>query len=124
MYPSSEDVPSMSTIDATARDWVIRLEEAEQKRSGTPLPIARRAVARSLGAAPGTLENIRRGRTKGVRGWIVERLCRAVVNEIQFEIARLEHDLQVARQCGLGALESEVCEMEARRAELRAIIRQ
>jgi hypothetical protein len=114
----------MSAIDTTARDWVIRLEDAEKRRSGVPLQIARRAVARKIGAAPGTLENIRRGRTKGVRGWIFERLSSAVVAEIQFEIASLEHDLQMARQSGVGAHEGEIRAMDSRRADLRAVIRQ
>jgi transposase-like protein len=122
MYPSPKDILPMSSIDVAAREWVVRLEDAERKRSGSALPIARAAVARHLGVAPGTLENIRRGRTKGVRGWIADRLCAAVTEHIQFEIARLEHDLEVARHCGMGTRESEMRSMDSRRETLRAVL--
>jgi transcriptional regulator with XRE-family HTH domain len=112
----------MSMIDATARGWAMRLEDAERKRSGCTLPAARGAVAARLGVAPGTLENIRRGRTKGVRASIFERLCLAVADDIQGEIARLEHDLQVARQCVAGTRDGEIREMDSRRERLLAVI--
>lgn len=38
-------------------------------------------VARRLGVAPGTLWNIRKGRTKGIRAWVEQRLRAAVIRE-------------------------------------------
>lgn len=96
------------SIDAQARSWVARLEYAEARRSGTIIPFARAALARRLGVAPGTLENIRNGRIKGLRHWIAERIRAAVIRELELEILRLEHDLFVARQSGAGAGSDEI----------------
>lgn len=74
MRPPHED--KMASVDYLTREWVGRLERQEAARLGTDLADARRRVARRLGIAPGTLENLRRGRTKGVRAWIADRINR------------------------------------------------
>ena len=111
------------TADVLARQWVTRLEAREARATGATLPAARAAVARRLGVAPGTLENLRRGRTSGVRAWLAEKIAQAVVREIINEIQGLEHELAVARQCGARAGGSEIAEIEAGLAALAAALK-
>lgn len=91
----------MTCVDTFARDWTSRLQRREIARSEVTKPVARRMVARSIGVSPGTLENIERGRTKGVRGWIVERIKAAVIRELEAEIRGAQHDLEIVRRCGV-----------------------
>lgn len=111
MCPSQ--VEKMTITDALARDWVGKLESGEAKRANLPQKLARPIVARRIGVSPGSLENIARGRTKGIRNWIAERIKAAVIRELETEIRGLTHDLQVARQCGLGPGSPEVCSCKA-----------
>ena len=99
MHPKIED--EMTCVDTFARDWTSRLQRREIARSEVTKPVARRMVAREIGVSPGTLENIERGRTKGVRGWIVERIKAAVIRELEAEIRGAQHELEVVRQCGV-----------------------
>ena len=101
------------SADILTRAWVEKLEKTEAARTGVPVTVARRAVARRLGVSPGTVENIRRGRTKGVRAWIADRVANAVIREIENEIRGLSHELQCARQCGARAGESQIHEIQA-----------
>jgi hypothetical protein len=56
---------AMTDIDAVHR-FARTLEDAEAKRLGVRIADARVVVARKLRTSPGTLENIRRLRTKTV----------------------------------------------------------
>lgn len=107
------------SAEITAREWVGRLETSEARRSGSGLGQARQVVARKLGLPGGTLENIRRGRTKGIRSWIEERIRTAVIRELEKEIVGLEHELQMARQCGAHAGSPEILSAEAAIASAR-----
>jgi len=111
------------TADVLARQWVTRLEHREARTAGTTLANARTAVARRLGVAPGTIENLRRGRTNGVRAWLAEKIAQAVIREILTEIRGLEHELLVARQCGARAGGGEIAEIEAGLAALVAALK-
>jgi len=111
VYPQIED--EMTAVDTFARDWTDRLQRREIMRSGGTVPDARRVVARQIGVAPGTLENITRGRTKGVRGWIVERIKSAVIRELEAEIRGAQHDLEIVRRCGVDPRSSAFSAVEA-----------
>lgn len=106
------------SADVLARNWVTRLEQREARTAGTTLAHARTTVARRLGVAPGTIENLRRGRTNGVRAWLAEKIAQAVVREILTEIRGLEHELALARQCGARAGGDEIAEIETGLAAL------
>ena len=112
--PSERDKVSFAFEDI-ANSWARDLEDREARRVGS-LPAARKALARKTGIAAGTFENLRKGRLKGVKGWIVERLRSAVIKELTLEIERCAHAIQVARQVGvdprsdeMAALESAMC---------------
>jgi hypothetical protein len=119
MCPRDED--KMSCVESAARDWAKALEDREQKRSGVALPEARRAVARRIGVAPGSLENIRRHRTKGVRAWVYESIRAEFMRESEKEIKRLEHELAMARAAGLDTHQDQTGEVAAHLAELRRL---
>jgi hypothetical protein len=90
-------------LDNSAQQWARTLERRERLRTGANAVDARKAVARRTGILPGTIENIVRGRTKGVRGWIIETLRSALIKEFENEIARLSHERDLVLAMGLRA---------------------
>lgn len=118
MCPSDRDNSSMPTVAS----WSTELDQREQLRNGGNIASARKRVARRIGVAPGTLENIRRGRTKGVRNWIVSKIYDALMSEKQNEIRRLTHELEILRQCGVDSREDQIGEVEAHLAKAREIL--
>lgn len=99
-----------------AHKWARTLEDAEAKRLGVPVTDVRPSVARKLGISPGTLEGIRRFRTKIIPNWIMARIRLEFVALLQSEIRRLEHEIHIARQAGadhrdndLAAAETQLC---------------
>jgi hypothetical protein len=90
----------MSTAVAdlqNARSDALRLIEIEASRTGMPADLARDRIAGREGIGTGTVRNIVKGRVKAVAGWVRDRLRAAVIRELQNEILRLEHELQMAR---------------------------
>jgi hypothetical protein len=104
---------SVIAIEEAARKWATELEAKEARRSGVSIRLARKTVAKRMNLAPGTLENLKNRRLKGVRVYVFERIRAAFMREAEAEIARLEHGLEVARQIGMDARAGEVREMEA-----------
>ena len=98
-------------LEITVREWASALEDRERSRSGTSLPVARKAVASRLRVSPGTLENLRRGRLKEIGIGLYEKLRLATIHEAEREIKKLEHVAFLARSADLGeqaaALESQ-----------------
>lgn len=113
-----DDKMSSAVIEETARTWARELEAKEAKRSGVSIRDARKTVARRAGLSPGTLENIKLGRTKGVRAFVFEKIRAAFMREDEAEIRRLEHELHLARQIGLDARCDEVRAVESDRKAL------
>lgn len=109
----------MSTFDATARENLVRLETLRATRVGSSRAHARVGVARDLRLAPGTLENIRKKRTKGIRGWIAETIEAALLRELQREIARLTHEYQLLVAGGSSHRDSEMEQVAADLARVR-----
>jgi hypothetical protein len=109
MCPSRED--KMTGFDQAVRSDLSRLEEIRAARLQASRAHARASVARETRLAPGTLENIKRQRTKGVRGWIADTIRGALVRELEREIARLNHELQILLQRGADHREPEMAEV-------------
>ena len=76
-------------------------------------------VARNVGAAPGTIENLTRGRLKSVAGWLRDALRARVIRELEAEIVRLQHELAVLHQTGVDPRSNEAA---AVRADIAAIL--
>lgn len=108
--------------DADAKRWAQSMQDQERVRSGASIPQARRIIARRIGIAPGTLENLDRGRGKGLRGWIRDQIRAAFCREIEAEIARLSHVLAVARLSDSGASPAAIREAETSIANARSLI--
>jgi sirohydrochlorin ferrochelatase len=113
---------SASADLATAERWTKILEETEAKRLGVPASDARKSIARKLKASPGTLENIRRLRTKIVPSWLMSRIRGELIASLQMEVQRLEHEINIARQTGMDARENDLCAAEAQLAKAKEIL--
>jgi hypothetical protein len=100
------------------------VEDAEAKKLGVRIAEARITLARRLRTSPGTLENIRRLRTKMVPNWLMARIKAEFVSVLQAEIARLEHEITVANQTGAhhsdDALQAAQAQVVAAKEILRA----
>lgn len=98
------------------------IEDAEARRLGVRITEARASVARRLRTSPGTLENIRRLRTKIVPNWLMARIKSEFVAILQAEIARLEHEICVAKQVGRPHSDDALCAAETQLAAARQIL--
>jgi hypothetical protein len=76
-------------------------------------------VGRAVGAAPGTIDNIRRGRLKRIEGWLRDALRARVVRELESEVTRLQHEIAVLKQSGVDPRSNQ---MSAARADLSAVL--
>ena len=97
------------------------LERRERQRVSS-VGQARRRIADKLRVGVGTFENLVRGRVKRVDANIRDRLQALLVRELEGEIARLSHELQLARQSGNRLDADEVGEIETHLAKARALI--
>ena len=97
------------------------LEDREAERVGS-LVEGRKRLARRVGCAPGTLRNLRIGRLKRVEGWLFNKLRDLAVSEIEQEIKRLTHELELARACACGSHEGKVQALRAAVAKAQALI--
>lgn len=118
-----ELVKMNATADiSTAHYLATSLEDAEARRMGVKVCEARPFVARRLGVAPGTLENIRRLRTKVVPNWVMARIRAAFVAELQAEIQRLEHEVSIHLQIGADPRGDDLAKAKAQVEEARALL--
>lgn len=113
---------AVSDIEAVHR-FARRIEDAEAKRLGVRITEARVSLARRLRTSPGTLENIRRLRTKIVPNWLMARIKAEFVSVLQNEIARLEHEISIARQVGAHHSDGDLQAAEAQVVAAREILR-
>jgi hypothetical protein len=101
-----------------AQNLVKILVGQEARRTGDRIR-ARQNVARALGTAPGTIENIQRSRLTKISGWLRDALRARVIRELESEIARLQHELAVHKQIGVDPRSDEAT---AVRADLSAVL--
>lgn len=112
---------SATTVE-DARGIARALVNQERVSAGS-LERARASVARKLGVGQGTFENLVRGRLKKLDAALRDRLQAVVVHQLQSEIARLQHDLDNARQIGLRADCEQVVEVSTYLEKARSILR-
>lgn len=115
---SMNAMADITTVHRLAR----KLEDSEAKRRGVRLREARPHVARRLGVSPGTLENIRRLRTKVVPNWVMARVRAAFVAELQAEIQRLEHEVAIHLQIGSDPRCDDLAKAQAQVDAARALL--
>lgn len=108
MFPKSRrDAPNMNCAISLARD----LERRERGRVFS-VPLARQNLARKLRVGVGTIEHLVRGRAKRIDASIRDRLQALLVRELEQEIARLTHELEIARQGGAHLASDEISEVQ------------
>lgn len=118
-----ESKPMNAMSDVTAINKFARtLEDAEARRLGIKTSDARTRVAGRLGVSPGTLENIRRLRTKIVPNWLMNKVRAEFVATLQMEIRRLEHEINIARQTGADYRDDALASAETQLASAKAIL--
>jgi len=118
-----EFVQMNAATDVEAVHYFTRtIEDAEAKRLGIRVGEARTRLARRLKTSPGTLENIRRLRTKIVPSWLMSRIREEFVSVLQSEIARLEHEISIARQIGAHHSDHALSSAEAQLTAARKIL--
>lgn len=115
---------SMSAVEFDSRyqDNMRSLVRMRAKRAGVDVPAARRAVAADLHVSPSKVERAEKGRFKTVGAWLFDRVRGLVIREIENEIQRLTHELEIARQCGADPRSLDAGEIEARLAEVRGLL--
>ena len=114
---SKPDGDAVNTSIAFARNL-----EQRERRSVSSLRLARTRLAGKLRIGVGTLENLLRGRVKRIDAMVRDRLQALLVHELQQEIARLTHELELARQSGAHPACEHVGEVEAYLAKARALL--
>lgn len=109
----------MSAFDAVVRADLVRLEEIRSARLQTSRATARKGIARETKIAPGTLENIKNMRTKGVRMWVALKIRDTLLSDLQREMARLQHEYDVLVRTGADPRCDEVAEVQTLLARAR-----
>jgi hypothetical protein len=97
------------------------LERRERARVGS-IHHARRSLSAKLRIGVGTLENIIRGRVKRIDAEIKRRLDELLIRELEAEIGRLTHELEMARQGGAHPACEHVGAIETHLAAARALL--
>lgn len=119
-----KDMDKMSNCETIpARHWLDFVETSEAKKLGLARrDEARPYVAARLKEAPGALENLYRGRVKGLRHALHEKLRQEFIRAAEREIRQLENELAIAR-AGFGDVtDDEAREIEAHLETVRAIV--
>jgi hypothetical protein len=126
MRPADRDISSMScvTTDERARYRIMFLERLEVFRSERDLGDLRPEIAARIGIAPGTAENVRKRRSKGVRQWVAERIDAAFVAGLREEIVRLANELEMALQGGARPGGDEVIEIQTAMSKVAEILKE
>jgi hypothetical protein len=107
---------------ANAQSIAARLEGLEARREKLPLADIRKRVARKVSSSPSFFNNLQRGRIKSVPNWLMRKLRNALVEELQAEVHKLQHEIHLARQIGEGPDSDAIFAAEARLAEAKKIL--
>lgn len=113
-----------ATADAvTANRFVRLIEDTHARRLGVRVQEVRQGVAHRLRAPAGTLENIRRLRKKVVPHWLMARLRSELVATLTQEVQRLENEINLAREAGMGDRDDALAAAAAQLASAKSILR-
>lgn len=87
----------MSAVDyADYQETVRWMEDTEARRRRLTVLEVRPSVAREIGVTPGTLEDIRKGRLKSLRGRVERAIDAALVRFLMRQQDHIEHELALA----------------------------
>ena len=116
--PEGLKVPAENDV-SIAEDWAEMLELAEARRAGISRAEARPIVARKIGVPEGKLYSLSRHRLKDISHGQFKKLGLGIIQDLQGDLARVEHELHIATQIGTRLDSGEVFELEARRQKIR-----
>lgn len=119
--PGSGRVSNVAILDET-RALAHSLEQREMNR-GFKLPDARKRLAARLGAMPGTLTNLAKKRLKKVDAVLRDRVRALVIRELEAEIGRLTHELNIHKATGSQPYSAAVAEAETHLATAKSILK-
>lgn len=108
--------------DDAAFEWVVEQVECQRRTSCETRPQARAAAAQAIGIAPGTVENIDRGRLKGLRSWVRDRIQDHKIKSLEAEFVRIERELAITRRCGSRASAEQIRKACAARDAIQAFL--
>ncbi len=118
-HPENDMSSSANAYVERARTWAAAIEDSAAKEARASLRVIRPSVAREVGVSPGTLENLRAGRLKGIAAHIYERLQAATLRRLQGEMRRIEHEIHILAQQGLDPRSDDMAAALADRSALR-----
>lgn len=117
-HSMSPAVAELMEAETFARSLVDREVPARGNRI-----LAREHVARVVGVAPGTIENLDRGRLKrSPGGWLRDALKARVLRGLEGELLRLRHEQQIYLQTGGDPRGDEAAEMASDVAKVLAAL--
>lgn len=96
--------------------------ERRERNNGFSAEGARHSLARKLRVGAGTVERLVRGRVKRIDASIRDRLQALLVRELESEIARLTHELEIARQGGAHLASEQIGAIEAHLSAATALL--
>jgi hypothetical protein len=111
----------MSTAVALARNAAQALVDTEERRTRSRM-LAYSSVAGRIGRSATWMRSLLAGGVSRVDGEIKRRLDALLIREIEAEIARLTHELEMARRRGDHPASLHVGEIETHLAKVRALI--
>ena len=103
---------------ALAEGWTEALERLVARREHVSRIDARPIAARRSGVPAGKLYSLARHRLKDVSTVFLRGIGGALIRELQFELARVEHELQIHTQIGGRADDGELSRWRRAVAEL------
>lgn len=111
MRTDLQDKTTMTAFDQTVRHDLDILVSLRARELGTNRDYARETVARETKLPLGTLQNIAKNRTMGVRGRIAEMIRKTLMKQIEREMQRLNHELQILIRRGTDTRSDEMAEI-------------
>lgn len=118
-HEKGQSVPSDISL---AEDWATALERLEAQRLGESRSRARPVVSRKTGVAVGTLYSLARRRLKTITNDTLRRLGNGLIAELQRELGRIEHELQIHTQIGTHVDSGEVLSLVQSRQKIRTAL--
>lgn len=111
----------MSASVLSARVAAEAVVTREEGRSRSRM-LAYENVARSIGRGPSWLRDLVAGKLKSIDGEVKRRLDTLLIQQLEAEIARLTHDLEMARRCGDHPASQHVCAIETHLRAAKALM--
>lgn len=119
MRTKRKDMSSLDAVIEQARTWAVILEDEASFKTGEPLPVVRPLIARDVGCAPGTLENLRKRRLKRLDHLLFDGLRRAFDRRLERQLRQIEHERHLLIQQGVDPRSDEVQAVETDAVAIR-----